>query len=554
MKCPPALRFARLVLLTMTLGMGAFVRSAPAAPAPDGPTVYKIRNRWLRDQFIADRDGKAIYGTGDDASFRWTLEDVHDLQLLRNFGTHAYMIVPAGTTDVTMSKTAPSDATGQWEIEVGEPRFSSIKNQGNGKYLNVEHKLGHVECDGTKLPRGDDFWSGQWELEHVGGPKPPRHFKNHEVAVISPAYCADVKGDVKIDLVAPGFKTVTARCWRQGDRFGTDSTIVELALNEKGEGTFTFPAGQFPHGPITVRISGEDGAAKDTCYLQLYNKGGVSWNEGMPKEPPPAAKGMDLLFADDFTGPLSIATNDPKATYFDHKPLGGDFSTLPFMGFHEPHNPFSQVDTYLRIRANANTKSAGLISSLTNDGKGVKATVPCYFECRFLAPNAIGTWPAFWLMTDYPTERKSGKREKDVPVDELDVIEAYGGEGPHHPNAHDLYMVTPHAWNQGAAGKAAETKAYQDMHNPISMKKFGIPSTWFEAFHTYGCLVTETDTVYYCDNIEVGRHKTLDESKKQPLFFLINLATGGGWPVDLSRYDGIADMYVDYVRVYQGKR
>jgi hypothetical protein len=34
------------------------------------------------------------------------------------------------------------------------------------------------------------------------------------------------------------------------------------------------------------------------------------------------------------------------------------------------------------------------------------------------------------------------------------------------------------------------------------------------------------------------------------LFFLVNLATGGGWPVDLSRYNGLADMYVDYVRVY----
>jgi hypothetical protein len=55
---------------------------------------------------------------------------------------------------------------------------------------------------------------------------------------------------------------------------------------------------------------------------------------------------------------------------------------------------------------------------------------------------------------------------------------------------------------------------------------------------------------YYCDNIEVGRHATLPLSKKQPLFFMINLATGGGWPVDLSRY-GHADKYVDYVRVYK---
>ena len=106
---------------------------------------------------------------------------------------------------------------------------------------------------------------------------------------------------------------------------------------------------------------------------------------------------------------------------------------------------------------------------------------------------------------------------------------------------------------KGEAGKAAEDKAFKAMHNPISMKKFGIPSTWYQALHTYGCKITETDTIYYCDNIEVGRHATLENSKKYPFYFLINLATGGGWPVDLSRYDGRADMYVDYVRVYAEK-
>ena len=114
-------------------------------------------------------------------------------------------------------------------------------------------------------------------------------------------------------------------------------------------------------------------------------------------------------------------------------------------------------------------------------------------------------------------------------------------------------MICPHAWDQGETGKALEKKAFDGMHNPIRMRKFGIPSTWFEAFHTYGCKITETDTIYYCDNIEVGRHPTLPLSKEQPFFFLINLATGGGWPVDLSRY-GLADMYVDYVRVYQQAR
>ena len=207
------------------------------------------------------------------------------------------------------------------------------------------------------------------------------------------------------------------------------------------------------------------------------------------------------------------------------------------------------MDSYLRIRASESAKSAGLISSMKNDASGITAKVPCYFECRFIGPNAIGTWPAFWLMTDYMTDQVKGSK---VPCDELDIIEAYGGEGPREPNAFDTYMITPHCWDQGDAGKAIEKKAFEAMHNPIRMRKFGIPSAWFETFHTYGCKITETDTIYYCDNIEVGRHETFPLSKQHPLFFLINLATGGGWPVDLSRYNGVADMYVDYVRVYGG--
>lgn len=370
------------------------------------------------------------------------------------------------------------------------------------------------------------------------------------IAVTFPAYGADVQGNTRITLAAPGYKSVTVKCWKAGPSFGVDSTIATVLLDAQGRGSFAFPANAYPHGPITVRITGTLGTRTDNCYLQLYNKGGKSWNAGLPPTPP-AAKGMTLLFADDFAGPLSISSTDPQATYYDHKPPSGsqDFSTLPFTGHQAPNTPFAQRDTYLRIRASEKAKSAGLLSSLKNDGSGIKVSLPCYFECRFLGPNAIGTWPAFWLMTDYLTDAKVlGDK---MPCDELDVIEAYGGEGPHAPNAGDTYMVTPHAWNQGNAGKALENKAFKDLHNPSRMSKLGIPSTWYEAFHTYGCKVTQKETIYYCDNIEVGRHETLPVCKEKPLFFLINLATGGGWPVDLSRYDGQADMYVDFVRVYK---
>lgn len=370
------------------------------------------------------------------------------------------------------------------------------------------------------------------------------------IAVISPEYGSAIRGTTKIRLSAPGYKTIVAKCWKQGEGLGADGTVATVELDAEGKGELEFPADAWPHGPVTLRLHGENGTLKDNCYLQLYNQGGVSWKEGLPKDPPPAAKGMKRVFADDFDKPLSISSKDPKATYYDHKPPGGsqDFSTLRFTGAGEAGDPFHQVDSYLRIRANEKSNSAGILSSMKNDATGITAKAPCYFECRFIGPNAIGTWPAFWLLTDYMSDHVKGKK---VPCDELDIIEAYGGEGPGSPNAYDTYMVTPHCWDQGEQGKAIEKKAFEAMHNPVRMKKAGISSTWFEAFHTYGCKITETETIYYCDDIEVGRHDTLPLSKTQPFFFLINLATGGGWPVDLSRYHGVADMYVDFVRVYQ---
>jgi hypothetical protein len=369
------------------------------------------------------------------------------------------------------------------------------------------------------------------------------------VSVISPEYCSEVKGDTTVTVAAPGFKSVTVKCWNQGQGLSRDATVATVALDAKGKGSFGFPADQYPHGPIALRIGSVHGAAKDNCYLQLYNRGGVSWNEGLPKDPPPA-KGMKLVFADDFSGPLSISRTDPKATYYSHKPPHGstDFSIHTFSDYESPKNPFAQVDTYLRIRASDKLHSSGLICSIKNDGRGITAKAPCYFECRFIGPNAPGTWPAFWLMTNYMIDFKGNR-----PSDELDVIEAYGGEGPGHPNFGFGYQVVPHAWEQPAVQKGIADKFFK-ANFPIRMSKYGIPSTWYETLHTYGCKITETNTIYYCDNIEVGRHETMPLSKKEPLFFFINLATGGGWPVDLSRYHGLADMYVDYVRVYEGMK
>lgn len=368
------------------------------------------------------------------------------------------------------------------------------------------------------------------------------------VSVSSPAYGGEIQGDTPINIAAPGFTAVTVSCWKQGTGFGAEATIGTVTLDAASKGSIVFPANDFPHGPLCVRIAASAGTLRDTCWLQLYNQGGSPWKQGAPKEVPPAAAGMTLIFADDFEKMPTISDKDNTATYYSHKPPDGgqDFSGLRFTDLSEPGNPFTQVDTWLRIRADEKKKSAGLLSSLKKDGSGVIASLPCYFECRFLGANATGAWPAFWLLSKspkYPDQR--------VPCDEIDIIEAYGGEGPGRPNAFDKYCITPHAWNQGRDGKKLEDDVIKQMGGIVaSMNQIGIPSTWFQTLHTYAVKITDSDTIYYCDDIEIRRHKTMPISKQEPFYFLINLATGGGWPVDLSRYGGIADMYVDYVRVY----
>ena len=502
----------------------------------DDVTIYKIQNRWLGTNFLSDATGKVNYGEGTDDTYLWSIENKNGAQRIKNKATGNYMSAKDGSPDLSTAALPDSDPTSYWIIDPVAGDWVSIKSKANGNYINVEAKKGYAECDSNNVPSDTDRWAEQWKLVYVSGPQPAPVLAKNIVHVTAPAYCSDVKGDTTIAILAPGFTSAVVKCWQQGDGFGADSTVGNVTLDADGKGTIVFPADKYPHGPIMVRITGTNGTASDTCNLQLYNKGGVSWNEGIPKDPPPPAEGMKLVYSDDFNGPLSISATGAGATYYSHKPGGGDFGDLHFSDFESANNPFFQVDTYLRIRADATKGYSGLISSLRKDGTGFTTTAPCYFECRFLSQSAPGSWPAFWVMTQGVYK---GLKE---PADELDIIEAYGGTGPHHPNQSG-YWTTSHNWNQ--PGK--QPGVYQQ--NP--MQNIGGKSTWWETFHIYGCKITDTDTIYYCDNIEVARHPTCIMSKTEPFFFFINLAIGGGWPKDLSRYDNIIDMYVDYVRVYK---
>ncbi|MBQ9430376.1 MAG: chitobiase/beta-hexosaminidase C-terminal domain-containing protein [Kiritimatiellae bacterium] len=397
------------------------------------------------------------------------------------------------------------------------------------------------------------------------------------VKVLAPAYGSNVQGDVTVVFTAPGMRRAVARCWQQPTpehpgSFGHDSVLADLELDaETGRGLFVFHADDFPNGPVTVRIQTRDGGSRqDYCELQLYNLGGKPWKQGIPPQDPPGAKGMRLVFSDDFDGPLSISKDGAGACYAAHKTGGGDFSGWPFSDPLGENEPFGQFGTYLRIHASkpvATGGRTGILSSLRADGTGVCVPVPSYFECRFLCHSAPGSWGAFWTLTKGTIgmdRRDPGYDElRAAGCDELDVIECYGGYGSRNPNHGGGYGITTHFWGQDktrpswSVEKLADGSAnpdYRPNHFWPDTLKLGGKSSWSWTFHTYGLAITERDTVYYFDDIEVGRHPTGPVSLSQPAWFLINYAIGGisGWPIDMARYENSSDMWVDYVRVYCG--
>ena len=55
-----------------------------------------------------------------------------------------------------------------------------------------------------------------------------------QIGVVSPEYCSDIQGDTTVILSAPGFNSVTVKCWKQGAGFGSDSTVATVLLDAKG--------------------------------------------------------------------------------------------------------------------------------------------------------------------------------------------------------------------------------------------------------------------------------------------------------------------------------
>ena len=239
----------------------------------------------------------------------------------------------------------------------------------------------------------------------------------------------------------------------------------------------------------------------------------------IPKLPAPTLNldGYVMTFDDEFDD-LSVSASGPGTRWFTatKENFGDSRFTEQKDGF-----PFTVEKGVLRIEASKKDGvwCAGILASADPKGGGFSQKFG-YFEMRAKFPRSRGMWPAFWLLGQ---PSLTDKKRTNV---EIDVVEHYGAL----PNA---VLSTMHLWH-------ADGKHW-------AKGDFIAAPGLTDDFHDYGILVDEANVVFYFDGVEVQRQKTPEEAKV-PLYMLVNLAMGGGWPIDQAVSPSY--MYVDYVRAY----
>jgi hypothetical protein len=265
-----------------------------------------------------------------------------------------------------------------------------------------------------------------------------------------------------------------------------------------------------------VVVAQNDPTSYKIGVLKVDNKAPV------PKLPAPTLdlEGYHLTFDEDFKGPLSVSAWGPGTRWIAHTPYAGDFGDARFADPKEGF-PFTVENGILRIEAGKDGERwrSGLLSSLDSKGKGFSQKYG-YFEMRAKLPKGPGTWPAFWLLG------APSLLDKSATGIEIDVLEQYGV----NPN---VLWTNVHLWYPNKRHKA-DGRAY-------------FVTRMTDDFHNYGVMVDSDFITFYYDGVELRRVKTPPEAEV-PLYILVDLALGGGWPID--KTPNPSYMYVDYVRAY----
>lgn len=212
--------------------------------------------------------------------------------------------------------------------------------------------------------------------------------------------------------------------------------------------------------------------------------------------------GLHVSFVEDFTQPLDISARGPSR-WTAHTPWNGDFGAARFTD-PGPDQAFVQQPGQLSIRARANGRggawTSGLMSSTDSQGRGFSQALG-YFEASLRLPQALGVWPAFWLM---------GKPQEGPRV-EVDVVEYYGRDPLQ-------YHGVVHRWPNGTATR------HQGWGTRV---KYAAPQQP-ASFNRYGARVESDRITLYFNRRPVWQVAAPADMRDQPLTLLANLAMEAG--------------------------
>jgi beta-glucanase (GH16 family) len=228
-----------------------------------------------------------------------------------------------------------------------------------------------------------------------------------------------------------------------------------------------------------------------------------------------------LTFDENFDT-LDVSAWGPGTRWIAHTPWNGDFGNAQFVN-PTPGFPFTVENGILRIEARRGGDGkwrSGILASNDSKGNGFSQQFG-YFEMRAKLPKGPGLWPAFWLVAN---------KDEDTSA-EIDIIEHYG-------KFPDMYESVVHVWKKTPRGRS-----YQEL-----LRHQVAPGSLYEDFRIYGASVEADWIIFYLDRTEIGRTPTPPEHH-HPMFILLNLAMGAGWPIDQTPNPSF--MFVDYVRAYQ---
>jgi beta-glucanase (GH16 family) len=260
------------------------------------------------------------------------------------------------------------------------------------------------------------------------------------------------------------------------------------------------------------------------CFLSLLSIA-ISWHLPSVAAAAQTSASCELhpVLIEDFNEESISAHRIGPARWTAHTPWNGDFGDARFLD-PGPNGPFKVKDGMLSITASKDSAghwTSGLIAAADASGAGT-GTRYGYFETRMKMPPGPGTWPAFWLAALKPVEGS----DQNV---EIDVIEYYG-------QFTSAYRTALHIWYKDSA----KTRADGDKVDVAD-------GSLVQDFHTYGVDISPQAVVFFFDGKPIWRQPTPPELDG-PLYPLVNLALGSGWPIDKTPNPSV--LLVDYVHVY----